>query len=330
MYKRQNTGLGIDALANNTTGGSNTAVGLNALVNNTTGFDNTASGRDVLVHNTSGHSNTAIGVGSLKSSVTGSSNTASGHSALHGNTTGDNNTAIGASALVSNNTGAANTANGISSLFFNDAGNFNTANGARALQNNTTGSNNTSCGVNALFNNSTGSNNTAIGVGADVFPGDLENATAVGAGALVNASNKIRLGNAAITSIEAPVGITVVSDSAVKENFQSVDGEEVLKKLRRVNVTSWNYIGHNPKEFRHYGPVAQEFYDAFGNDGVGKIGTATTITSTDLSGVLMIAIQALEKKNTEQSEEINLLRSRLDRLEKNNNKKKGSSPSKLA
>ena len=44
---------------------------------------------------------------------------------------------------------------------------------------------------------------------------------------------------------------------------------------------SWNYIGHDPQEFRHYGPRAQEFFAAFGQDEVGTIGTPTTINSGD-------------------------------------------------
>src|SRR2546426_12109277 len=47
---------------------------------------------------------------------------------------------------------------------------------------------------------------------------------------------------------------------------------------------------------RHYGPVAQEFFAAFGHDGIGTIGTPTTITSTDMAGGLMIAVQALEER----------------------------------
>src|SRR5260221_8948422 len=40
----RNTGVGVSALQNNTTGSYNTAIGLGALQNNTVGFQNTASG----------------------------------------------------------------------------------------------------------------------------------------------------------------------------------------------------------------------------------------------------------------------------------------------
>jgi hypothetical protein len=54
--------------------------------------------------------------------------------------------------------------------------------------------------------------------------------------------------------------------------------------------------------------MAQDFFAAFGHDGTGTIGTNTTITSTDLDGILMIAAQALEKRTVEQKKEIQTLR----------------------
>jgi uncharacterized small protein (DUF1192 family) len=77
-----------------------------------------------------------------------------------------------------------------------------------------------------------------------------------------------------------------------------VDGEEVLGKIRGFELSSWNFIGHDPKQFRHYGPMAQDFFAA-GHDGVGEIGSETTINSGDMAGLLMIAVQALEKRTAE-------------------------------
>src|SRR4029453_17235294 len=134
---------------------------------------------------------------------------------------------------------------------------------------------------------------------ANVSDGNLTNATAIGNGATVNASNKIRLGDAAVNVIEGQVAFTASSDKTQKENFQPVDGEEVLGKIRGFELSSWNFIGHDPKEFRHYGPMAQDFFAAFGQDGVGQIGTETTINSADLAGILMVAVQALEKRTAE-------------------------------
>lgn len=144
-----------------------------------------------------------------------------------------------------------------------------------------------------------GSENTAIGSLADVSAGNLVNATAIGFNAIVNANNKVRLGNTNVTVIEEQVAFTASSDRTKKENFKSVDGEDVLRKIRGFELTSWNFIGHDPKEFRHYGPMAQDFFGAFGYDGVGRSGTETTINSGDIAGILMIAVQALEKRTAE-------------------------------
>lgn len=83
----------------------------------------------------------------------------------------------------------------------------------------------------------------------------------------------------------------------------------MLRKIQGLSLTSWNYIGHDPKQFRHYGTMAQEFFAVFGNDGVGTIGTPTTINSGDMAGILMIAVQALERQNRD-------LRSRVEELER--------------
>jgi trimeric autotransporter adhesin len=254
---------------------------------------------------TTGHDNTAIGLNALFSNTTGTQNTASGGGALHFNTIGVSNTASGFLALVRNTTGFQNTASGGGALFSN-----------------TTGNNNSASGADALNRNTTGVENTAIGARADVSTGNLTNATAIGAGAIVDANNKVRVGNTAVTVIQGQVAFTASSDKTQKENFQPVDGEEVLGKIRGLELSSWNFIGHDPKKFRHYGPMAQDFFAAFGHDGLGQIGTDTTINSGDMAGILMIAVQALEKRTAELQQkqaQIAVLESRLEALELRNN-----------
>src|SRR5438876_369817 len=271
-------------------GTNTTAIGNSALALNT-GFGNTASGARALALNTTGGFNTASGFDALFSNTTGGNNTASGFDALFSNTTGIGNTASGAGALASNTTGGNNTASGLNALPFN-----------------TTGGSNTASGLLALRSNTTGNNNTGVGTFADVSAPNLTNATAFGANAVVNASNKIRLGDTNVTVIEGQVGFTSSSDATKKENFQPVDGQAVLNKIQRLSLTSWNFIGQDSKQFRHYGPTAQEFFAAFGSDGLGTIGTPTTITTTDIDGILMIAVQTLQKRTMEQSEEVETLK----------------------
>src|SRR5260370_5079076 len=83
-----------------------------------------------------------------------------------------------------------------------------------------------------------------------------------------------------------------------------------------MSVTSWNYIGQDAKQFRHYGPMAQDFFAAFGHDAIGTIGTPTTITSGDLDGILMVAAHALERRTLEQQKKIDALAGRLADLER--------------
>ena len=284
-----------------------------ALDCNTTGYCNTASGYNALYSNT-GSNNTASGYDTLYSNTVGGNNTASGYQALYLNTGGFSNTASGAYALYFNTTGIANTASGYQALDGNATGQYNTASGYDALTS-SSGNYNTASGAYALFNAS-GSYNTAVGYNANVGGGNLTNATAIGAGAIANASNKVRVGNDSVTVIAGHVGFTVDSDRNQKENFLPVDGETVLRKIRRLKLTSWNFIGHDPKQFRHYGPMAQDFFAAFGHDEVGTIGTDTTITSTDIDGILMIAAKALEKRTVEQEKEIAQLKARLEALER--------------
>ncbi|MBD2757494.1 tail fiber domain-containing protein [Spirosoma validum] len=84
-----------------------------------------------------------------------------------------------------------------------------------------------------------------------------------------------------------------LSDSTRKENFRSVDGAGFLQKIAQLKLGSWNYKGQDAKHYRHYGPMAQEFFAAFGHDELGVIGEDKSINQADFDGVNLIAIQAL-------------------------------------
>lgn len=90
-----------------------------------------------------------------------------------------------------------------------------------------------------------------------------------------------------------------LSDMRKKENFLPVDGETILHKIADMPQFTWNYIGQDPATFRHYGPMGQEFFHAFGHDQLGEIGCDTLINQQDFLGVNFIAIQALEKRTRE-------------------------------
>jgi hypothetical protein len=89
---------------------------------------------------------------------------------------------------------------------------------------------------------------------------------------------------------------TVISDSTKKELRRLADGNQFLARINRLPLGSWNYKGQDARTMRHYGPMAQDFYAAFGHDGVGTIGNDSTINQSDFDGVNLIAIQALYRR----------------------------------
>jgi hypothetical protein len=89
---------------------------------------------------------------------------------------------------------------------------------------------------------------------------------------------------------------TSISDSTKKENFIRADEEYFLNSLSKLRLGSWNYKTQDPTEFRHYGPMAQEIFHYFGRDELGTIGNDTTLATADMDGIIMICLQALEKR----------------------------------
>ncbi len=109
-----------------------------------------------------------------------------------------------------------------------------------------------------------------------------------------------------------------ISDSTKKEKKLLVNGEDVLNKIAKFKLYTWNYKGQDSKKFRHYGPMAQDFHNAFGKDAIGTIGNDTLINQQDFLGVSFIAIQALEKRTEviqSQQNEIDSLNTKLNDLE---------------
>jgi len=108
-----------------------------------------------------------------------------------------------------------------------------------------------------------------------------------------------------------------VSDSTKKEKKLLVNGEDVLNKISKFKLYTWNYKGQDATKFRHYGPMAQDFHNAFGKDAIGTIGNDTLINQQDFLGVSFIAIQALEKRTEkiqQQQNEIDSLKAEINEL----------------
>jgi hypothetical protein len=353
-----NTANGFNALFSNTTGVVNTANGASALYSNTTGFHNTANGYDALYSNTTGNYNTSNGNRALYSNTTGNDNTANGREALFFNTTGNQNTANGVLALQSNTTASDNTATGYRALR-NSTGNFNSALGSEALANGT-GSFSTAVGYQALLNNSQ-SGSTAVGqisgttcTGcievslfgrlADVsagIAGIANNASAIGARAVVNASNKVRIGNTSVTVIEGQVGWSIPSDGRFKINIKDdVPGLQLINLLRPV---SYNFETEKFQRFlgtpdsiidetksqiaassqiKNTGLIAQELEEALKKIGYDFSGLHIpqndkdnySIAYDNFIPVVIRALQELDAKNKEQEKTIAELKKQLIEL----------------
>jgi hypothetical protein len=88
-------------------------------------------------------------------------------------------------------------------------------------------------------------------------------------------------------------------DSSKKEDVLAMNDDEILEKLAGINYTTWKYKDDPDGTNRHYGIMAQDFYAAFRNVGLGKIGNDTLVNPIDLLGVAYSAIKAFEIRTAE-------------------------------
>ena len=110
--------------------------------------------------------------------------------------------------------------------------------------------------------------------------------------------------------------VNLTSDRNAKQGFEPVNSREVLEKVTQLPITRWQY--KTQADARHIGPMAQDFYAAF---GLGR--DERHITSIDEDGVALAAIQGLNEKLEERTSELSRLKSenaslssRLSALEK--------------
>ncbi len=262
------------------------------------GKDNTASGWGATVgggrYNTASNDDATVGGGS--------DNTASGILATIGG--GDHNSATGYAAAVGG--GRNNVAGGDSATV--PGGASNQALGAFSFA--------AGAGAHAMHDGSFVWSDSLVG---DVYsPGDNT--------FIVRANGGIWFGQG-MTDITPTIGSNVFiststgaylstggvwtdkSDRNAKENFQPVDPQTVLEQVAQLPITTWNYKAEDDS-IRHLGPVAQDFYAAFG------LGTDDThIAPLDANGVALASIQGLYQQNQQLQAENEALRARVDDLE---------------
>jgi hypothetical protein len=87
------------------------------------------------------------------------------------------------------------------------------------------------------------------------------------------------------------------SSRAFKENFQSLDSQELLAKISGLPVQEWNYKGSDE---RHIGPVSEDFVGAF---DVGTVQNGRRdnkyLSPGDVAGVALAGVKELIQENQE-------------------------------
>jgi hypothetical protein len=242
--------------------------------------------------------------------------------AFNGTASGVGAVAIGSGAQATNDDalamGPSSIAGGLASVTIGPSianGSFGVAIG---LQNSASGNFSVAIGRNARTANRQGS--IVLGDGCASFSSDSVYATANNQ-FVVRGCGGIKM----FTSQNLSSGVEIapgggswssVSDRNRKELFASVDGEDVLQRLRAVPVSTWNYKSQD-RTIRHIGPMAQDFHAAF---GLGE--SELLINTVDIDGVNLAAVKALDARTAAQQatieaqqREITELRERLARLE---------------
>ena len=103
--------------------------------------------------------------------------------------------------------------------------------------------------------------------------------------------------------------LSQLSSRTAKENFELANGKMVLAKLEKMPISIWNYRGSDASD-RHLGPVAEDFHKAFG------LGTSDHfVAPTDMAGVALASVKALQDEISERDQRIAQLEKRLHDLE---------------
>ena len=275
------------------------------------GYESRASGENSFAANLG---TTASGQESV---ALGKNGTASGNQtfAFNGTATGTGSVAIGDNAQCLNDDclalGPSSLATGVASIVIGPsvaAGSFGVAIG---LQNSASGNFSVAIGKNARTANRQGSivlSDGCAGFSSDsVYPSANNQFIVRGCGGI-----KLYTSQLLTSGVEVAAGggsWSSISDRNRKENFSNVDGEDLLHRLQRVPVMTWNYKTQNTS-IRHMGPVAQDFMAAF---GLGE--SNLLINTVDIDGVNMAAIKALMARTEALQKENDELKARLDRLE---------------
>ena len=306
-WDNDNVGGASIALGTNTTANGGNAVALGAGTT-ASGGNSTAAGTQTVA---SGSASTALGSVSraygAAATAMGSGTEAGDYSTATGRSTravGFGSTAMGnfttASAEFSTALGDRSTASGPGSTA---SGNLTLASGEYSLaigigtkatgaRSVALGDNTTAAGLGSV---AMGSYVTA-GNGSFIF-GDRSSTQVQAAGSnqfVVRAHGGIGFNSGTNIGCDLPAGVgawACTSSRMAKEGFEAMDGEAMLARLALIPIQRWTYLG-SPSA--HVGPVAEDFWAAF---GLGE--GSTTITTVDADGIALLGVQTLERRTAE-------------------------------
>ena len=103
------------------------------------------------------------------------------------------------------------------------------------------------------------------------------------------------------------VSLTQTSDRNAKQGFMPVNARSVLDKVAALPISEWKF--KTDPATPHLGPMAQDFYAAF---GLGE--DDRHINTMDEEGVALAAIQGLNQRLNEKEGEIQTLKQQNDAL----------------
>jgi hypothetical protein len=112
----------------------------------------------------------------------------------------------------------------------------------------------------------------------------------------------------ALGSVCANNGVNCISDRNAKQDFAPVNSRDVLDRVLALPLSTWSYI--SDPGVKHVGPMAQDFHAAF------RVGIDDkSIATVDADGVALAAIQGLNQKVEERSQDAGV---RMQKLEAEN------------
>jgi len=122
-------------------------------------------------------------------------------------------------------------------------------------------------------------------------------------------------GNSTVKGTMTAKNFVSSSDRNAKQDIEAIDHQALLAKVMEIPVSEWSY--RTSPDSRHIGPMAQDFYKAFGLGDTDK-----GITSIDAGGVALAAIQGVKREKdrefaqliAEKNAEIDLLRTEIEQL----------------